>query len=287
MADAAMQANSLPCIELKHACGDSARVCLFGAQVLSWVTKGSERFFLSSKAVMDGSAPIRGGVPICWPQFNQRGNLPKHGFARTMRWQVRQAPQTLPSGQVQALLGLADNEATRTIWPHAFDLTLTVSLSQGGLDMHLDMRNKGDAPLEFACALHSYFAVGGLAHTELHGLEQASYWDTVIDVHPQPDGQPLRFTAECDRVYAAAKQPLLLKSQTPDGQPSVLQIEQSESFTETVVWNPHSALCAKLTDMTADGYEQMLCVEAAKLLDKVQLPAGESWAGWQRLNVLA
>ena len=57
-----------------------------GAQVLSWVSDGRERLFLSPRSALDGSAPIRGGVPVCWPQFNQRGDLPKHGFARHLPW---------------------------------------------------------------------------------------------------------------------------------------------------------------------------------------------------------
>jgi glucose-6-phosphate 1-epimerase len=278
-----MQANSLPCIDLQHASGDSARVSLFGGQVLSWVAGGHERFFLSPRAVMDGSAPIRGGVPICFPQFNQRGNLPKHGFARTMVWQVRQSSRTSPSGHVQAVLALTDTEATRAIWPHAFDLTLTVTLGQGALDLRVDVRNTGDAPLEFACALHSYLAIGGLAHTELQGLEQASYWNAVTDEHPAPDGQPLRFAAECDRVYATPTQPLGLLSRTASGQATALHIANSASFSETVVWNPHAALCAKLADMAQGSHEHMLCVEAAKLLEKVQLPAGKVWSGQQSL----
>jgi glucose-6-phosphate 1-epimerase len=278
-----MQAKALPCIDLRHASGDCARVSLFGGQVLSWAASGQERFFLSPKAVMDGSAPIRGGVPVCFPQFNQRGSLPKHGFARTMHWQVRQAPHTLPSAQVQAVLAFTDTEATRAIWPHAFELALTVTLGQGALDLHVDVCNTGDAPFEFACALHSYLAIGGLAHTELQGLEQASYWNAVTDEHPAPDGLPLRFTAQCDRVYTTPSQPIGLLSRTSSGQPTALHITNSERFSETVVWNPHAALCAQLPDMAADGYEHMLCVEAAKLLEKVQLPAGKVWSGQQSL----
>jgi hypothetical protein len=53
--------------------------------VLSWVTPdGRERLFLSDKAVFDGSVAIRGGIPVCWPQFAGLGELPKHGFVRTL-----------------------------------------------------------------------------------------------------------------------------------------------------------------------------------------------------------
>jgi glucose-6-phosphate 1-epimerase len=72
--------------------GDAAvlTVALHGAQVLSWTTAdGVERLYLSPRAVFDGAAAIRGGVPICCPQFNQRGMLPKHGFMRNLPWENR------------------------------------------------------------------------------------------------------------------------------------------------------------------------------------------------------
>ncbi|HNQ09783.1 MAG TPA: D-hexose-6-phosphate mutarotase, partial [Giesbergeria sp.] len=77
-----------PCIRLAIGDGDSALVALHGAQVLSWISGGRERLYLSPKAVFDGQAAIRGGIPLCFPQFNQRGPLPKHGFARNLAWRA-------------------------------------------------------------------------------------------------------------------------------------------------------------------------------------------------------
>ena len=51
--------------------GDSVLVTSQGAQVLSWISQGRERLFLSPASHWDGRA-IRGGVPVCWPQFNER-----------------------------------------------------------------------------------------------------------------------------------------------------------------------------------------------------------------------
>ena len=82
--------QGLPCILLQLPQGDAVTVALHGAQVLSWVSGGYERLYLSPKALFDGESAIRGGVPVCFPQFNQRGPLPKHGFARNLWWS--QAP---------------------------------------------------------------------------------------------------------------------------------------------------------------------------------------------------
>jgi glucose-6-phosphate 1-epimerase len=47
--------------------GDSVEVLLFGASVLSWKSNGRENLFVSDAAVLDGSKPVRGGVPIVFP----------------------------------------------------------------------------------------------------------------------------------------------------------------------------------------------------------------------------
>ena len=69
--------------------GSQAIVSLLGGQVLSWTTAdGRERLYLSERSVFDGNAAIRGGVPVCFPQFSGQGTLPKHGFVRTKPWQL-------------------------------------------------------------------------------------------------------------------------------------------------------------------------------------------------------
>jgi hypothetical protein len=47
--------------------GDSVEVMLYGATVISWKNNGKENIFVSDAAVMDGSKPVRGGVPIVFP----------------------------------------------------------------------------------------------------------------------------------------------------------------------------------------------------------------------------
>jgi glucose-6-phosphate 1-epimerase len=65
-----------------------------------------------------------------------------------------------------------------------------------------------------------------------------------------------------------------------------LEISQSASCSETVVWNPGAVLGAKLADMPADGFRHMLCVEAARIDEPVLLAPGAQWQGWQQLRVL-
>lgn len=259
--------------------GSTVIVALHGAHVLSWTTAdGIERLYLSPDAVFDGEAAIRGGIPVCCPQFNQRGALPKHGFMRNVPWHL------VDSEDADTLaLRLEDSAATRALWPHAFEATLAVSLSPRGMRAALSLRNTGAAAFSFTAALHTYLRVEDIADVRLEGLEGAPLWDAVRDVRQIEQAPSLAFTAEFDSVYAAPSQPLRLVDVAPRG---VLQIEQSTSCTETVVWNPGAVLSARLADMPDDGYRHMLCVEAAKIDAAVLLAAGAEWQGWQQLTAL-
>ncbi|RZL96096.1 MAG: D-hexose-6-phosphate mutarotase [Variovorax sp.] len=265
-----------PALALSLPAGDRAVVALHGAQLLSWVTAdGIERIYLSPGALFDGKSPIRGGVPVCWPQFNQRGPLPKHGFARNMPWQA------MPGDDGPLLLALHDDEATRAFWPHAFRLRLAVALAPRQLRVTLDVTNTDPAPMSFALALHSYLRVDDIAQVRLEGLQGANRWDSLRDDRHVEMADALRFDAEFDSVYAAPAEPLRLVQ--PSG---TLQIAQSASCTETVVWNPAAALSARLADMPDDGYRHMLCVEAACIDENVLLEPGAQWQAWQQLTVL-
>lgn len=48
--------------------GESVEVLLHGATVISWKdASGSEKLWVSEAAALDGSAPVRGGIPIVFP----------------------------------------------------------------------------------------------------------------------------------------------------------------------------------------------------------------------------
>jgi len=72
-------------------------ILYYGATVISWkspdVASGDplERLFVSSKASLDGSKPVRGGIPIVFPVFGalelpQFSHLKQHGYARSSTW---------------------------------------------------------------------------------------------------------------------------------------------------------------------------------------------------------
>jgi len=278
-----------PCVELSLPSGDRARVALFGAQVLSWVTAdGTERIYLSPRAHFDGARAIRGGVPLCFPQFNQRAlgeaALPKHGFARTQTWRV--AALEAHSRRAETTLVLTDSAPTLALWPHAFAARCTITLEPDKLQIAFEVLNTGERRFSFAFALHTYLQVDDIGQCELLGLQGLDYWDGVQH-RSQPTvvstqaAHALRFGSETDRIYARATGPLHMHDDKGS-----LCLEQSASLADVVVWNPGAAVCATLDDMPADGFSRMLCVEAARINTPQLLEPGQLWRGSQSLGVM-
>jgi glucose-6-phosphate 1-epimerase len=263
--------------------GDSVFVAQQGAHVMSWHSGGHERLYLSPQAASDGQTAIRGGVPVCFPQFNQRGPLPKHGFARNRAWHIVPAL----SQDHEKVFQLESHKETLALWPFPFKAQLTVSLLTDALRIALTVHNTGPHALEFTGALHTYLYVSHISQVSLQGQAQQPEWDAVMDIHQACSGQ-LKFDSEFDRVYD-------LKTPAPQDPPftwtlqdaaTAMQIHQSPSWGQSVVWNPGAAKCAQMTDMPDTGYQHMLCVEAARVTSSISVLPGQSWAGWQHLKHL-
>lgn len=154
--------------------GDSVQVYLYGATVTSWKTSdGVERLFLSTAAVLDGSKPIRGGIPLVFPVFgpppkdHQTGQLPQHGFARNSNWEFlgsssSENTSTKADDSVKLDFGLSSAmlaEDTKKKWPLEFGLVYSVTLSKGKLEVQLHVQNKDEKAFDFQVLFHSYFTV--------------------------------------------------------------------------------------------------------------------------------
>jgi len=266
-----------PVLKLQTPDGAVALVSLFGAQVLSWTPAGGEdRLYLSPEAVFDGKTPIRGGVPVCFPQFASLGPLPKHGFARTQLWSVT---DTRPGKDFTLVtLRLLDNADTRAEWPHAFAAEMSIAIGAGRLDIELEVENTGDAPFSFTAALHTYLKVKEVEAARIAGLRGLEYRDSADgDTSKLELNDEVTIDDEIDRIYHGMPPALLVH----EGH-RTLGIH-AENLPDVVVWNPWVDKCASLADMPADGFRRMLCVEAAAVREPVELAPGASWWGRQSL----
>ena len=262
---------------IAHSSGATAEVYRHGAHVTSWVPAGGrEALFLSRASKFGEGAAIRGGIPVIFPQFADRGPLPKHGFARTRAWGwVEQDDPT------RAELELRDDAETRALWPHSFRAHLGVTISASTLAVELRIENVGSESLEFTAALHTYLRVGDVRKIHIVGLQGVSYRDKVTgETRVQSDLQ-LAISGEVDRVYHNVQAPLEVHDPVAGRSIRV----SSAGFEDVVVWNPWSEKARALPDLADDEYLHMVCVEAAQVEDPVNLVPGEHWLGRQQLEV--
>lgn len=257
-------AGALPAIRITAPDGAQALVALYGAHLLSWKTPdGRERLFMSARSPLDGSAAIRGGVPVIFPQFATRGDGQRHGVARLSTWQLGSTGDEANQASAEFLLTQDDVPARLAQgWPHRFTLSLRFTLD--GYTLRIDYRvdNTSDASWDFACALHTYYAVGEFTQASLHGLAAGT----------------IEFAGALDDIHGATE---ALELQTADAR----LLLQQQGFTEWVVWNPGADGAAAIADLGDDDHRAFLCIEPARV-DKQPLAAGASWHGTHSVTVL-
>lgn len=250
-----------------------------GAHLASWSVDGEPVLWLSERAVLDGSAPIRGGVPICFPWFaaGPAGDLsPSHGLVRTVPWR----PAEPGDGEVWAWELGAEELGGRPGAEHVpgpFRLRYAVSLrarpgaeSLPALTVALTVSNPADRPLRAEAALHTYLAVDDVERTRVLGLDGVGYRDKVSEERRVQDGA-VHLRGETDRVY-----------DSPGDRPGVVVADgrrelhlRPEGATQTVVWNPWAEKAAALDDVPDTAWRRFVCVETAATADRaLAVPPG-------------
>lgn len=265
--------SGLTRVALAHASGARSEIYLHGAHMTSWQTaRGGEVLFVSGASHFQDGAPIRGGIPVIFPQFGD-GPLPKHGLARTRAWAVARTALGA-DGAVTITLQLKDDAQTRALWPHLFCLQLTVVLGRV-LTLEFTVKNTGSAPFPFQTALHTYFQVADITQTSLFGLQ-----GTVFDdfLHPGPaveTREAITFDRETDRLYVHAPDRVVLDDR---GNRRKIAIAKS-GMNAMVVWNPWIEKSKRLEDFGDDEYRRMVCVETGNMHAPAVLVPGAQWSG--------
>ncbi len=155
---------------------------------------------MSRVSAFKPGAPIRGGVPLVFPQFGGGGPLPLHGIVRINSWEHVGAE--VAGGRATATFRLQDSEATRALWPQAFRTGLAVTVGGNELTIELAAENTGDAPFTFTNSLHTYLAVQDLAATCVEGLAGLRYRDAAAGGIEKVEEEPrVDFRGEVNRIY--------------------------------------------------------------------------------------
>ena len=255
--------GGLPRVRVASAAGD-AEVYLHGAQVTGWTPADREPVIWMSRAsTFSAEAPIRGGVPICFPWFSAHPTdqqAPAHGFARLADWALVEATES--DEGTRLAFRLTDSEDSRgSAWPHRFEATYRVSVGPA-LVLALEVTNRDSDALTFQEALHAYFAVRDIREVTITGLEEASYLDRLAGPEPVPAGaEPIRIGAETDRIYLDTTSPVTI---VDPGYRRAITISKVGSRS-TVVWNPWVDKARAMRDFGDDEWARMVCVETGNV----------------------
>lgn len=244
----------------------SACVHPHGATLLSWTYKGKEHIFLSEQAVFDNKKAIRGGIPFVFPNFGPWSLGPQHGFARTSRWTLKEAPHTLANGDTTAVFILSDVEQTRAIWDFRFQLIYRVTLRSNQLVLEVEVVNTDEKEFEFTLLLHTYLKTDDIQLCSISNLKGCSYLDKVDGNKEKTETAELVCIRKAtDRVYKKTGEKHSCKLNG-----STVNIIK-KNFPDTVVWNPWDQNAKDMADFGDEEYLKMICVEAGAVSEPIIL----------------
>ncbi len=312
MAQIEQMRNSLTKAIIRSANGYTAEIYTHGAHLTSWKTpNGEENIFVSKDAIFNPPTAIRGGIPLCFPQFGDMGPCKtQHGFARNSEFTITDSS----TNSVTMELRNDGENKTKSFSPpsdfqHKFILTCKVSLddADGSLHQELTVQNPSTAtePLTFTCALHTYFNhknVNGVQNCAVENLKGCRYLDSLQGRKEMVEAEEkVFFPGEIDRIYLGVPDTLKIIDGSESSESSESGIEGKkteaptaagytiikEGFLDAVVWNPHIVKAAKMADFGDDEWRQMVCVEVAQAgSGAIELDPGASWTGRQILSML-
>ena len=276
--------DELDCWRIRHN-GAELMVAQQGAHIFSYQRQGEQPLIWPNpEAVFKQGKGIRTGVPVCWPWFGVFDRNPQsvkamrqseqpagaHGFVRTAIWQLDEVIPVADALQLDFSLPVPAGGYPG--WPHQVDLTLSLLLDDQ-LHIRLTSHNRGTDTVTLSQALHTYFAVSDVRKVQVEGLDGLAYIDTADGWTEKQQTGLLHFNAETDRIYLDT--PAQLNIVDKDWQRR-LQLSSQGSHS-TVIWNPWTDRAKAFDDMADDGWQGMLCIETANVLDDVvSLAPGES-----------
>ena len=259
-----------------------AEISLYGAHVMLFRPVDTfDVLWMSPESEYEPGKAIRGGIPVCFPWFSKHPvnpDLPSHGFARLMNWEVTETA-SLPEGETLIRLQLISNEETKKMWPYDFIAELTLIIGRK-LNMELSVKNTGNTTFEYSSGLHSYYNISAIENISIEGLQGSNYTKTLeTEVFTQTE-ELLIIDKEINRVYNSENDCVL---HDPVLHRKIIAGKQNSKT--TVVWNPWDN-CKNFSDMPENSFEAFVCIEAVNAFnDKISLEPGQEYTLYAVIGV--
>ncbi len=234
---------------------------------------GLELLYLSPLVDLYPDNPIRGGIPLMFPQFGDSGPLRKHGFVRDLQWNL--VAEAEDAG-VKRLSYALDIKATDfPEWPFDASLKFNVGLSLQTLTIGMSVQNTGTQVFSFTGGFHPYFAISSRKDILVNGLE----------------GMPFKDSFPGDNSYALHADGLVERQYIGDAEikffngSNWLKITAS-GFDSWMVWNPGRAGAKKISDLPDKDWDRFVCIEPIVLAEPIHLNPGQEYKGLLTVEVV-
>mmetsp|Transcript_109416 Transcript_109416/g.274072 ORF Transcript_109416/g.274072 Transcript_109416/m.274072 type:complete len:347 (-) Transcript_109416:213-1253(-) len=275
------------CIRLHHRSGATCDVSIYAAHVLSWCLPDmGEQLFTSSGAILGtpGTA-IRGGVPICWPQFGTFDEAAegapklKHGFVRQSgSWQVAEVSEDTVSLRL-----IPDAEMLKK-WPSEFEFVYRVSLGAKSISLKMEVTNTGPQPLEFTGCLHTYFRCEACTDCTVEGLKGETVDVGIGDFYRGAETEKREQVtfdgkSEIQLLYGGTADAIVLK----DGGHRRLRLTKM-NMPDWVLWNIGDDNAHTLKDLTPGEQRKYVCVEPGFATVPQRVAPGATWCGMHEIE---
>jgi glucose-6-phosphate 1-epimerase len=244
-----------------------------GAQVLhaalGW---GLDLLYLSPLVDVYPDNPIRGGIPLMFPQFGDSGPLRKHGFVRDLQWNLIAETQDAGGKNLSYVLDIKATDFPE--WPFDAALKFDVRLSLQMLSIGLSVQNTGAQAFTFTGGFHPYFAISSRKDIMLNGLEGLPFKDSF----PGDNAYELNSDALVERQYMGNADIRFYNGS------HWLKITAS-GFDSWMVWNPGSVGASRISDLPDKDWDRFICIEPIILAEPKTLSPGDAFKGEMMVSV--
>jgi len=227
---------------------------------------------------------IRGGVPICWPQFGtfETAEDAKHGFVhQSGNWQVSEVSDDTVS------LRLTPDAEMLKKWPFEFEFVYRVSLGAQSMNLKMEVTNTGSKPLEFTGCLHTYFRCESCTECVIEGPKGEKVDVGIGDVYRGIETEQRQKVtvdggkSEVQLLYGGTTDAIVLK----DGSQRRLRLTKM-NMPDWVIWNIGKDNAHTLKDLGSGEQQKYILVEPGFATVPQRVGAGATWCGMHEVRAL-
>ncbi len=243
----------------------SAKIYFHGAHITHFQPHGEEELlFLSKDVIFQGTTPLRGGIPICWPWFGSHptdNTKPFHGFARNQEWELVNTENNAEEETIVEFQ-LTENELSINLFPYKFALIAKFTIGKA-LTVELITKNRDNKPFTIGGALHTYFQIEDINKISIMGLDNVKYLDATDDWKIKTQKGDITFHKLVDSVYIDTTETCIIKDLNRN-----IEVNKKGS-SSTVIWNPWIEKSKGMKDFQNNEYLKMVCVETTNALNDI------------------